>query len=576
VSAAAVNPGRPTAASPTGAADLADATPSGALDPRRWKALVVLCLALVVVSMDALIVNVALPTIGAALGAGTGQLQWVVDAYTIAFAGAVLSAGSLGDRFGRRRALGAGLVVVVVGSLVGAVATTPGVLITGRAIMGLGGALVCPATLSIVTHTFPRSERGKALAVWSSFSALGIIVGPPIGGLLVERFWWGSVFLINVPLALVLLVLAWRLVPESRDSRRTPLDVPGAIVSAAALVALVYAIIEVPGRGWADARTVTAFGTAALLLGAFVGRQRRAAHPLLPVGLFRNPRFSAANASLALSFLAMAGTLFVLTQMLQGVLQFSPLRAGVAMLPAASLVLTAPFAAPLVRRVGTTAVVSGGLAVQAVGILVAATGTGVLGYPRIAAALTLFGLGMGLAMPAATESIMNSLPIDRAGVGSALNDTTRNVGGALGVAVIGSVLSAVYRSNVAPDLSSLPGPLHDAAQGSLGGALGVAGAIGRDGGALASAARDAFVAGSSASLAVAAGVLGLGAVLAGALLPSRDKHPGGEPGGTLERGETSSLPHPGTDSPFPTGKRAVSGRGLPRARPPRGPEPSHD
>lgn len=504
------------------------------LDPRRWRALVVLCLALALVSMESLITNVTLPTLAADLAASTSQLQWVVDAYTLVFAGAVLSMGSVADRFGRRRALSVGLGIFLAGSVLSTLAGSAGVLVAGRAVMGLGGALVCPATLSIITHTFPVHERGRALATWSAFSALGLLVGPPVGGWLIEHFWWGSVYLINVPLAVALLAFVAWLVPESRDTGRTPLDPVGAVLSSAGLVALVYGIVEVPTRGWGDTVTIGAFGVGLALLGVFIAWQRRTAHPLLPLQFFANPRFTAANAALTLQFLAMAGMLFALTQHLQGVLGYSPFIAGLAVLPSASMVLTAATAAPLVHRFGTTAVVTGGLATQTLGVLWLSTASADSGYGPLAVAMTVFGLGMGLAMPAATESIMNTLPLDRAGVGSALNDTTRNVGSALGVAVIGSTLAALYHS-AAPQLSGLPAPLAAEVRGSLGGALRVAAGVGDDAPAVVAAARDAFGSAFHGAMLVAAGALALGAVVAVTLLPSRDRAAG-------ERADDAELP----------------------------------
>lgn len=515
----------PPPASPTGAAP----------DPRRWRALVVLCLALALVSMESLITNVTLPTLVTELGASTSELQWVVDSYTLVFAGAVLSMGSVGDRFGRRRALLLGLAIFLAGSVASTLAGSSGLLIAGRAVMGLGGALVCPATLSIITHTFPVHERGRALAYWSSFSALGLLVGPPVGGWLIEHFWWGSVYLINVPVAVALLVLTRRLVPESRDAGRTPLDPAGALLSAGGLVAVVYGIIEVPTRGWADAQTVTGFVVGGLLLAAFIGWQRRAAHPLLPLQFFANPRFTAANAAMTLMFLAMAGMLFALTQHLQGYLAYSPFMAGLAILPTASIVVSSPFAVRLVHRFGTTVVVTAGMVIQALGVLALSTAEADAGYWPLATAMAVFGLGLGLAMPAATESIMNSLPVDRAGVGSAMNDTTRNVGSALGVAIIGSVLSAVYRSGVAPDVANLPDALRGPASGSLGGALQVADRLGADGAALAAAARDAFSSALHTSMLIAALAMLVGAAVAAVLLPSRDRGPDALPAPGVRR-----------------------------------------
>lgn len=511
---------------PARALEAPDAAPAAPY-PRRWVALVVLCVALALVGMDNLIVNTALPTLAGRLGASTAQLQWVVDAYILVFAGTVLTMGSLGDRFGRRGALVTGLVVFAAASVASSFAGSADVLVATRALMGLGGALVCPATLSIITTVFPAHERPRAIGIWASFSVLGVVLGPTVGGLLLEHFWWGSVFLVNVPVALVLVVAVAAVVPDSRDPQATPLDPLGAALSVAGLAALVAAIIEVPVRGWTDPLTVVGFAVGLALLGVFVAWEVRSAHPMLPLGLFRDRRFSAANATLTLMFFAMNGTVFVLTQHLQGVLGYPPLRAGAAVLPVTALLLTAPTSGALARRLGSRAVVAAGMALQAAAVLLAAQVTVGSGYPRIALSLTLFGLGMGLAMAPATELVMSSLPSAKAGVGSALNDTTRSVGGALGVAVVGSVLAAGYRAGLGPALAGLPAGLADAARSSVEGAVVAAGHAGGAGGAaLVGAARAAYVDGLQTALVVAAAVMGAGAVVAGLLMPRRPPRSG--------------------------------------------------
>jgi len=492
---------------------------------RRWQALVVLCFGLAVVGMDSLIVNVTLPSLVRELQATTSQLQWTVDAYTLAFAGSLLTMGALGDRYGRRRTLYLGLLIFAAGSLAAAEAGSAGTLIAARAVMGLGGAVVCPSTLSIITNIFPEHERGKAIGIWSSFSVLGIVIGPTVGGWLLDRYWWGSVFLINIPIVAVVVVATWLLVPESRDPHAPAVDWLGAAMSLTGLVTLVHAIIEAPGQGWTGPATLGQFAAAALLLAAFITWERRRQHPLLPVTLFRNRRFTAANATLTLMFFAINGLLFLVTQHLQFVLGYSPLQAGVRLLPVTTMILTAVLSATLVHRFGTTAVVTTGLLVEAGGGWLLHTADTTNGYGPIALALALFGLGMGLAQAPATDSIMGALPLAKAGVGSAMNDTTRAVGGALGVAVLGSVLTSAYTSGLGPALAGLPAPVAAAARSSVGGALQAAGQLGAGGSGLEGAARRAFVDGSSNGLLVATGMLMLGALVALVLLPAHAKAP---------------------------------------------------
>ena len=489
--------------------------------PRRWWALAVLSLVLVVIGLDNLVVNVALPTLVRDLGASGSQLQWIVDAYILVFAGLLLSMGSMGDRFGRKRALNAGLLVFVAGSMAAAVAGSADMLIATRALMGLGAALIMPSTLSIITNTFPEEERGRAIGIWAGVAALGIVLGPVVGGWLLDRFWWGSVFLINVPVVAVALLAAWPLVPESRDPRATGLDPAGALLSIAGLVVLVYGIIEVPSNGWSDPVTLGSFGAAAALLAGFVAWELRSTHPMLNMAFFRNPRFSAASLTIGLASFAMLGTLFVLTQHLQFVLGYTPLQAGVRMLPALTLMVSAPLSARAVQRVGTKAVVVAGMLIVGAGLWLFSAAGVADGYGPVAWALALFGVGVGLVLAPSTEAIMGSLPLAKTGVGSAMNDTTRLVGGALGVAVFGTAMSSAYASRIAPALSGLPAPAAAAARDSVGAATLVAGRLGSEGTALLAAARSA-----SAGAMDAAVLVGLAGVLAGALvallfLPSR-------------------------------------------------------
>ena len=481
----------------------------------------VLCLVLVVIGMDNLILNVALPTLVRDLQASASQLQWVVEGYILAFAGLLLSMGSLGDRFGRKRALTAGLLVFLGGSVASAFAGSAGVLIATRTAMGIGAALIMPATLSIITDMFPEKERGRAIGVWAGVAGLGIVLGPTVGGWLLGHFWWGSVFLINLPIVAVALLAGWALVPESRDPRATPLDPGGALLSITGLVALVYAIIKAPDDGWTDPVTLWSFAAAAVTLAVFVAWERRSTHPMLNIGLFRDPRFWAASVSVTLVFFALNGGLFILTQHLQFVLGYTPLQAGVRVLPVAALVVAAPLAARLVEGVGTKLVVVAGLVIVAGALWLLSSVQLGDGYGRVAATLALLGIGMGFVVAPATESIMGSVPLAKAGVGSAMNDTTRQVGGALGVAVLGSVLAAGYGAAIQPVLRGAPPPIAQAAGDSIGAAATIAAQLGPPGQGLLEAARSAFIQGMGDAVQVGAGVAAVAALLVLLSLPAR-------------------------------------------------------
>jgi EmrB/QacA subfamily drug resistance transporter len=499
---------------------------------RRWWALLVLCLSLVVIGMDNTILNVALPTLARDLSASASELQWMVDSYVLVFAGLLLTMGALGDRFGRKLALNIGLLVFVAGSVASAFAGSAGVLIFSRALMGVGGALIMPSTLSIITNMFPPRERGRAIGVWAGVAGFGIVLGPVIGGWLLEHFWWGSVFLVNVPVAAVAILAGWALVPESKDPNATPLDPVGAVLSIAALVTLVYGIIEAPENGWTDPVTLGAFAVAAILSVAFIWWERRVEHPMLRMEFFRNPRFSAASAAITLVFFALFGSIFLLTQHLQFVLGYSPLEAGFRVLPVAVLIVAAPLSARLVEAIGTKVVVFVGLLTVAAGLTLLSTVDVSSGYGLVAASIAVIGAGMGFTMAPATESIMGSLPLAKAGVGSAMNDTTRMVGGALGVAVLGSVLASSYGSAIEPALRGAPPQLAQAAGDSIGAAATIAAQLGPAGRPLLDAARAAFIDGMGDAVLVGAAVAALGAVLVLLFLPSRAaRHDAGEPAG---------------------------------------------
>ena len=492
-------------------------SPSPAIpDPRRWWTLVVLCFSLLVIGLDNTILNVALPTLQSDLDASASQLQWIVDSYMLVFAAALLTAGALGDRFGRKKALSLGLLIFGLGSGLSALAGSADMLILTRALMGIGGAFIMPSTLSILTSVFPAHERGKAIGIWAAVSGLGIVIGPVTGGWLVEHGDWSLVFLVNLPFVAAALIAGRWLVPDSRDPAAPRLDVGGFLLSSVGLGALVAALIEAPGRGWTDPMILAGFGLAAAALAAFVAWEKRVREPMLDVRLFSNRRFSAASGAIALAFFALFGTIFFLTQYLQMVMGYSALEAGIRIMPvAAGLILGGPLSAKLTERIGTKRVVSVGLLLVSAGLVLLSGAEVDSGYGLIAGVLSLIGLGMGLTMAPATESVMGSLPLAKAGVGSAVNDATRTLGGALGVAVLGSLLSSGYRAGM--DGASA------VAQDSLTGALALAGKTGDPG--LAGAARQAFVDGMHGAVLVGAGIALLGALLAAVALPARAPAP---------------------------------------------------
>jgi EmrB/QacA subfamily drug resistance transporter len=451
------------------------------------------------------------------------------------FAGLLLTAGSLGDRFGRRGALQVGFALFGIGSIASAMAMTSGQLISTRAFMGIGGALIMPATLSIITNVFPPEERAKAIGVWAGVAGLGGALGPLTGGFLVEHFYWGSVFLVNIPIVIVGVLAGFFLIPTSKDPTAPRLDPIGAALSIVGLAVLLFAIIEAPGKGWGSAHTLVPGAIGIALLVAFAWWEKTTDHPMLDVSFFSKPRFSAAAGAITLVFFAMFGSLFLLTQYFQFVLGYSPLETGIRMLPfAAAMMVTAPVSARIADRVGTKITVAVGLGLVTVGLLSMTGLQADTPYIDIFWRLMLMSAGMGLTMAPATESVMGSLPLFKAGVGSAVNDTTRQVGGALGVAVIGSVLATTYGNKVGEFLSGLTdsavqftGPQVAAAKNSIGAVQNeiVPGLRSNGFDSLAdqisSVANDAFVSAVHRGVIVAALATGLGVLVVLVYLPAR-------------------------------------------------------
>jgi EmrB/QacA subfamily drug resistance transporter len=497
----------------------------------RWLTLMVLCVSLVVIVLDNTILNVALPTLAkpparGGLGASASQLQWMVDSYTLVFAGLLLTAGSLGDRFGRYKTLVIGLSIFGTGSLLSSLATSADVLIMTRALMGVGGAFIMPSTLSILTNVFtdPR-ERSKAIGVWAGFAGLAG-VGPIVGGTLLSHFWWGSVFLVNVPIVAVGLISGFFLVPDSRDPTSPKLDPVGALLSIAALGSLLWAVIEAPSHGWTSSSIVAGFGVGAALLVTFFVWELNHSNPMLDMRFFKNPRFSAASGAITLTFLALFGTLFLATQYFQIVLGWSAVKAGAALLPqSAMLMITAPLSSVFVQRFGNKLVVTAGLIIVASDLLLFNTLDAHSSMIKVILVVALLAVGMGNVMAPATDSIMGSLPRAKAGVGSAVNDTTRQMGGAVGVAVLGSLTASRYSSQLVHRLgATVPAGLLAQAKSGIAQAVGLSVQNPQAkpfAGRIVTAAQASFVSGFHLAAVVAAGVITVAAVAVVIWLPGR-------------------------------------------------------
>jgi EmrB/QacA subfamily drug resistance transporter len=495
--------------------------------PRRRLILLVLCLSLLVVVIDNTILNTALPTLARVLHAGISSLQWITVAYTLCFAALLIPAGALGDRYGRRRSLVGGLTVFALGSTAAAFASGTGMLIGARVVMGLGAAFVMPATLSILNAVFPPKERPQAIAAWSAVTGVGIVIGPTLGGLLLVHFWWGSIFLINVPLVAVALAGVIWTVPETAEPGGRRLDFLGALLVGGALFAIIDAIIEAPGRGWTGPVTLAEVTVGLAALGIFVGWELRIAHPLIDLRIFASRAFSASAAAVTVIFFALFGSLFVLTQYLQLVHGWSPLSAGLRALPFAfAMGAVSPLSPILAKRFGMRVIIPAGMALMGLGLLDLSTAGAHTGYPALAIAVAIMGAGMGLVMAPASTTIMTTVPAHQAGAGSAINDTIREVGGALGIATVGSLTAAVYRSRLANVLATAhtPSPVAHLAASSVAAADIIGRQIGRlQGSELIGAAHSAFVNAMAIGMRVAAGVALVCAIGAVFALPQRRK-----------------------------------------------------
>jgi EmrB/QacA subfamily drug resistance transporter len=493
---------------------------------RRWATLAVLCVSLLIVSLDNTILNVALPAIVRSLHATSSQLQWIVDAYAVVFAGLLLVFGSLGDRIGRKKTFMIGLVVFALGSSASAFSGSPDTLVASRAFMGIGGAAIMPSTLSILTDVFAKEQdRARAIGIWSGTTGIGVSVGPIVGGWLLSRFWWGSVFLVNLPIAFCGLVASIWLVPDSKNPHSPRSDPVGALLSVLGMGLLLWGIIDAPQRTWTSPYVIGGIVGGVITLVLFVLWERRSDHAMLDLSFFSSRRFSAAIGSMGLVVFSLFGGLFLLTQYLQFSLGYSAFQAGLRVAPVAlTILVVAPVSSLLVRLVGTKVVVVSGMTAIATGFGLLSRTTVAGTYLDALPGLFLLGVGTGLALAPSTESVMGSLPRERTGVGSATNGTSLQLGGALGVAVLGSLLASRYQGVLVPVLSHqlVPGSVLHLILGSLGGALAVAGHVGgARGAALSAVARHAFVSGMDIAMTTGAVVVAAGAVIASAVLPSR-------------------------------------------------------
>ncbi|MER5500343.1 MFS transporter [Streptomyces sp. NPDC002561] len=525
---------------PSGARTAVPQVPE-AIHRRRWAILVVLMFSLLIVVLDNSILNVAVKTIASpaptGLGATQSELEWAINSYTLVFAGLLFTAGLLGDRIGRKKVLLFGILLFGVGSALAAMSDSPNQLITWRALMGFGAAFVMPATLAVLMNVFERDEQPRAIGIWAGSVGLAIAIGPITGGLLLEHFWWGSIFLVNVPVVIVALIAMVLLVPDSKDPRPGRIDPIGVLLSIVGLVLLVYGII----RGgeladFTDAIVLLSIAGGLLVLIGFVWHEKRSTHPAIDISYFKEPSFSAAVAAIALVFFALMGVTFFSAFYMQSVRGWSALESGLMLLPlAAAQMIFAPRARLLVDRFGARAVCTVGMLLVAIGLAAFALFDGATPVWVLCLLLFVQGTGMAHVMTPVTVSVMQALPREKAGSGSAVNNTFRQVGGALGVAVLGSVLSTVYRGDIEGHLDALPAGLRETAGESIEATLGVADRMGAAGAPLIDAANDAFLKAMHVTAIGSATIALVGALVVALFLPG--KPPAGqEPGGSGKGG----------------------------------------
>ncbi len=490
----------------------------------RWWTLVVVSVTVLLATIDETILNVAIPSLQRDLGASASSLQWMVNSYILVFGGLLLTMGAVGDRFGRARMLRYGLAVFALSSLGAALAQSPAQLIGARAIMGMGGAMMMPATLAVIVNVFEEKERPKAIAIWAMMAGIGVALGPLLGGALLKYFYWGSVFLVNVPIAGIAIAASLFLVPDSRDPKSRPLDIPGALLSMGAFSALILAIIEGPDWGVASPRLAIVVATAVVLGLGFVLRERQAAYPLLDFALFRLPRFTTGAAAISLAFFSTVGFIFGFTQYLQFVQGHTPLAAGIRFLPiAGGFMFGAVASEELVRRFGTTRVVAAGLVIMTATMPLILLWEVNTSYLVIGPVVAVIALGAGLVFAPAAEAVMGAVGAAKAGVGSAMNDMTQTLAGAFSIAVVGSVMYAIYAARLGDAVASLPAEEAEVARDSIGAAVQLAASLPQeDALALTTAANSAFTDALGLAVLIAAGFSLVGVLIVARFMPARD------------------------------------------------------
>jgi EmrB/QacA subfamily drug resistance transporter len=473
---------------------------------RRWWILAVLCLSLLIVFIGNSSLNVTLPTLSRELHATESQLQWLVAIYSLVFAGLLFTTGALGDRFGRKGALQLGLLIFLAGAGLAASSSGMPELIACRALMGVGAAFIMPSTLSMLINVFPPHERTKAIAIWASITGASGAFGPVISGILLAHFWWGSVFLINVPLLLLALVAGFFLLPKSRDPEKAPLDPIGAVLSTIGVVSVVYGLIQAPTNGWGSGITLGAFALGAVMLVAFGLWEKHHDEPMLDISYFKNPAFSTGTGGMVLVFMAMYGVMFLITQYFQLVLNYSALSAALRLMPLALIMLiVAPLTPRIIARFGANRTVAVGMSLVALGLLLFRGLTPTTAYWYVVVAIIPLTTGIAMTMAPMTAAIMSAVPARRAGSGSAMNDATRELGAALGIAVLGSIAAARYSNSLHHATDHLSSAQQAASKGSLAGAQQTASSLRPAADhALTAAANNAFVDGIHLAVTVGA------------------------------------------------------------------------
>jgi EmrB/QacA subfamily drug resistance transporter len=520
---------------------------------RRWWTLVVLCLSLLIVFVGNSSLNVAIPTLSRELGATESQLQWVIAIYSLVFAGLLFTTGALGDRFGRKGALQIGLLIFLGACLLATLSDDMGQIIASRAGMGLGAALIMPSTLSILVNVFPPHERTKAIAIWASVTGAAGAIGPVASGFMLEHYWYGAVFLINVPFVLTALIAGVFLVPRSRDPEHGVLDPGGAVLSIIGLTSLVYGLIEAPERGWVDPVTLAAFAVAAVAIAAFVWWELRVEVPMLDMHFFQNRAFASGTAGMMLVFLAMFGSMFLMTQYIQIILGYSPLATALRLLPMAPImIVVAPLTPRLSARFGANRTVAAGMVLIASGFMILRTLTLDSSVVVVMVALVPMTCGMALAMSPMTAAIMSAVPSRRAGAGSAMNDATRELGAALGIAVMGSIAASQYSSAVDGLTTGLPESARTMADASISGALQVASTLpGAAGDALRVGAETAFVDGIHFAVVAGTIIALFASVLVYRFMPRHLAHEGAMHGAVESMEDAAELGLAGVPPVFP-------------------------